>query len=238
MACSTVRAVLARLGSTAVAARAADPPNRYCRRHPGELIHVDVKSSAVRPARQGRARTDGERQPSRRWDTATSRSTTRPLAYVEILDDEKARPAPRSCGERSPGSPPTPSLSTSHDRQRRGLLLQRSRPRAPACTSDTSAPSPTVLATNGKAERFIQTLRANGPTPSPTRLPPRRRALLPWLDYYNNDDHTQPSATSRPSAASTDERHWDLQLGAASQDHGAALLRAVAGCVLRPRGGA
>ena len=41
---STVSAWLKRIGlGQALAARAAEPPNRYERRHPGELVHVDIK---------------------------------------------------------------------------------------------------------------------------------------------------------------------------------------------------
>ena len=41
---STVCAVLKRIGLNRLSHLAPlEPPNRYCRRHPGELIHVDVK---------------------------------------------------------------------------------------------------------------------------------------------------------------------------------------------------
>ena len=44
MATSTVCAVLKRLGLNRLSKlEPLEPPNRYCRRHPGELIHIDVK---------------------------------------------------------------------------------------------------------------------------------------------------------------------------------------------------
>ena len=44
MATSTVCAVLQRLGLNRLSRLdPPEPPNRYCRRHPGELIHIDVK---------------------------------------------------------------------------------------------------------------------------------------------------------------------------------------------------
>jgi hypothetical protein len=44
MAVSTVCAVLVRLGLNRLGRlEAPEPPNRYCRRHPGELVHVDMK---------------------------------------------------------------------------------------------------------------------------------------------------------------------------------------------------
>ncbi len=44
MATSTVGAVLARLGLNRLSRlEPPEPPNRYCRRHPGELIHIDIK---------------------------------------------------------------------------------------------------------------------------------------------------------------------------------------------------
>ncbi len=44
MAVSTVGAVLARLGLNRLSRlELPEPPNRYCRRHAGELVHLDVK---------------------------------------------------------------------------------------------------------------------------------------------------------------------------------------------------
>jgi transposase InsO family protein len=70
-----------------------EPPNRYCRRHPGELVHIDVKKLA-------RFNVPGHRVISRGPGTHTNRGIgwefvhvaiddTSRLAYLEILRDEK-----------------------------------------------------------------------------------------------------------------------------------------------------
>jgi transposase len=47
MALSTVSAVLLRVGLGKLSRlEPPEPPNRYERRHPGELLHIDIKSSA------------------------------------------------------------------------------------------------------------------------------------------------------------------------------------------------
>ena len=69
MAVSTVGAVLARLGLHRLSRLAPpEPPNRYCRRHPGELIHIDIK-------KLGRFRRPGHRVTGR--GAPGSRSLTR-----------------------------------------------------------------------------------------------------------------------------------------------------------------
>ena len=58
MAVSTVCAVLKRLGLNRLwKLGPVEPPNRYCRRHAGELVHVDVKKARpIRTARTSSAR--------------------------------------------------------------------------------------------------------------------------------------------------------------------------------------
>ncbi len=44
---ATVSRILKRLGLSKLSAlEPAEPPRRYERQHPGELIHIDIKSSA------------------------------------------------------------------------------------------------------------------------------------------------------------------------------------------------
>jgi hypothetical protein len=94
MPTSTVCAVLQRLGLNRLwRLEPPEPPNRYCRRHAGELIHIDIKKF-------GRFDAPGHRVTGRRVGYARNRTagweychvavddTTR-LAYVEILDDER-----------------------------------------------------------------------------------------------------------------------------------------------------
>jgi transposase InsO family protein len=106
MALSTVSAVLKRVGLGKLSRlEPPEPPNRYQRRHPGELIHVDVKKLGRIPTGRAGHRVHGQRQlqlSPRERDAAGRRrklvgweyvhvcidDATR-LAYVEVLDDEK-----------------------------------------------------------------------------------------------------------------------------------------------------
>lgn len=103
MPLSTVSTVLARVGLGKLSR--LEPPNRYQRRHPGELVHVDVKKLGRIKGGAGKRITGGARRHNfeRVTDAAgTPRLTvgweyvhvciddaTR-LAYVEVLQDEKA----------------------------------------------------------------------------------------------------------------------------------------------------
>ena len=54
---------------------------------------------------------------------------------------------------------------------------------------------------NGKVERFNRTLQTEWAYRQVfTTNDERTAALAPWLDYYNTDDATAPSAASRRSA--------------------------------------
>lgn len=94
MALSTVCAVLGRLGLGRMRLlEAPEPPNRYCRRHPGELVHVDVKRLGRfdRPGHRVAGRGPGRHHTYRGTGFEAVHvcidDTTR-LAYVEILDNE------------------------------------------------------------------------------------------------------------------------------------------------------
>ena len=97
LATSTVCAVLRRLGLHRLSRlEPPEPPNRYCRRHPGELIHVDIKKLGRfnQPGLPAHLRQAGYKSHSRRrvgWDVVhVAVDDTSRLAYIEILDDEKA----------------------------------------------------------------------------------------------------------------------------------------------------
>ena len=103
MALSTVSAVLLRVGLGKLSRlEPPEPPNRYERRHPGELLHVDVKKLGTDPelgcrasrARQARPATQPSPSAGKRivgWEFVhvCVDDATR-LAYVEVLADEKA----------------------------------------------------------------------------------------------------------------------------------------------------
>ncbi len=73
--------------------RTAEPPNRYCSRHPGELIHIDIKKLGRfdRPGHRVTGRHAGYRATYRAgWDVVhVAVDDTSRVAYVEILDDER-----------------------------------------------------------------------------------------------------------------------------------------------------
>ena len=129
LATSTVCAVLVRLGLNRLSKlEPPEPPNRYCRRHPGELIHVDVK-------KLGRFDRPGHRVTGRHPNLGASRRVgwefvhvavddTSRLAYVEVLTDERGETAvgflARGCVVRRPWR----DRATRHERQRLALHLE------------------------------------------------------------------------------------------------------------------
>jgi transposase len=198
MALSTVSAVLKRIGLGKLCRLdPLEPPNRYERRHAGELIHVDVKKLARIPQWGAGHRAHGNRrlQRNRRHDGkrivgwecvhVCVDDATR-LAYVEVLADERASTAVAflrraiafyaSHGitvQRVMTDNGSAYRSTIHAFACRTLALRhlRTRPYRPR--------------TNGKAERFIRTLLAgwaHGPIYGSSRE--RTAALDGWLWTY------------------------------------------------------
>jgi hypothetical protein len=105
MALSTVSAMLLRVGLGKLSRlEPPEPPNRYQRRRPGELVHVDVNKLARIPDWGAGHRVHGNRSLQRNRTRAGKRivgcefvhvcvdDATR-LAYVEVLADEKAATA-------------------------------------------------------------------------------------------------------------------------------------------------
>lgn len=192
MATSTVCAVLARLGLNRLSRlEPPEPPNRYCRRHPGELIHVDVKKLGrfTKPGHRATGRGPGHRNRRVGWEAVhICVDDTSRMAYVEILPDEKAATSvgflQRAVAwfaergviiERVMTDNGAPYLSNAWaawcaDHDIRHLRTRPYRPR-----------------TNGKAERFIQTmLREWAYAATYQSSEHRKTALAPWLGYYNN----------------------------------------------------
>jgi transposase InsO family protein len=200
MALSTVSAVLLRVGLGKLSRlEPPEPPNRYERRHPGELIHVDVKKLGRIPSGRAGHRVHGQRrlQRSPRKDGKKTvgwefvhvcvDDATR-LAYVEVLADEKASTAVgflhRAIAfytrhgitvERVMSDNGACYRSTIHAFACRTLGLRhlRTRPYRPR--------------TNGKAERFIRTLLAGWAYGAIYGSSPERTAALDgWLWTYNH----------------------------------------------------
>jgi transposase InsO family protein len=192
MPTSTVCAVLQRLGLNRLwRLEPPEPPNRYCRRHAGELIHIDIKKF-------GRFDAPGHRVTGRRVGYARNRTagweychvavddTTR-LAYVEILDDE-----------RGPTCVAFLRRAIAWFAAHGITVLQIMTDNGSGYCSKVHHAAITELGvrhirtqpyrprTNGKAERFIQTLQREWAYAiAYPNSQQRRRALLPWLEYYN-----------------------------------------------------
>ena len=165
---------LARLGP-------AEPVRRYQRERPGELIHIDIK-------KLGRFARPGHRNKGAGWDfvhVAIDDATR--LAYAEVLPDERRASAAgflvralrwyRDQGvgvERVMSDNGSAYVSKLFARtvRRLGLRHIRTRPYTPK--------------TNGKAERFIQSMLREWAYAAPFPSAEARREDLPnWIRRYN-----------------------------------------------------
>jgi transposase InsO family protein len=189
---STVCAVLKRIGLNRLSKlEPPEPPNRYCRRHAGELVHVDVKKLGrfTRPGHRVTGRGPGRHSSGGKgWDAVhvCVDDATR-LAYVEVLPNELATTtvgfleraiawfAERGVEVRqvmSDNGSPYKSNLWARTCAERGIEHLRTRPYRPR--------------TNGKAERFIQTMLREWAYAATYRSSNQRtKALNPWLEYYN-----------------------------------------------------
>jgi transposase InsO family protein len=200
---STVSAVLLREGLGKRSRLAPpEPPNRYERAAPGELIHIDVKKLPRIVGGAGHRVTGrlGAHVPPTKTDAAGVRRGVigseavhvavddfSRLAYVEVLNDEKAS---TSIGflrraiaffaehgiavQRVMTDNGSPYISRAHALACHQLAIRhlRTRPYRPR--------------TNGKAERFIQTLqRTWAYSRSYSSSAERTAALSAWLHHYN-----------------------------------------------------
>jgi transposase InsO family protein len=199
MALSTVSRWLKRIGLGKRSRLAPpEPPNRYERKRPGELIHVDVKKLG-RISRKGAGhRVTGHRRsqikvgPKRLGATGWEfvhvcvDDATR-LAYVEVLADEKGATAAgflRRAADWFKGMGITVERVLSDNGG-----CYRSAVHAEACAELGMRhlfTRPYRPRTNGKAERFIQTLTnrwAHGAIYGSSAE--RTAALGGWLTHYN-----------------------------------------------------
>lgn len=199
MPVSTVSGILTRIGLGRLSRlEPLEPPNRYERQRPGELVHIDVK-------KLGRIRGVGHRVTGSR---ATQRETRRQgnqvgvagweyvhvciddatrLAYVEVLADEKATTAigflRRAVAHFAAFGVRVEAVLTDNGSAYRatihsvacralGIKHLRTRPYRPR--------------TNGKAERFIRTLLGGWAYAAIYgNSQERQRALAGWIDFYN-----------------------------------------------------
>lgn len=168
-----------------------EPPNRYERRHPGELVHIDIKKLRMigRAGKRALGQSAGRKTRGAGWEfvhVAVDDATR--LAYVEVLENEKAstsigflRRAVRFFDaygvtiRRVMTDNGSAYRSTAHALacRRLGIRHLRTRPYRPG--------------TNGKAERFTRTMLdgwAYGAIYKDSWQ--RRDALAGWLDFYNH----------------------------------------------------
>jgi transposase InsO family protein len=204
MALSTVSAVLLRVGlGKRSRLEPPEPPNRYERRHPGELLHVDVKKLARIPEWGAGHRVHGNRRLQRNL-TKTNAAGQRErqvgweyvhvciddatrLAYVEVLGDEKATTAVGFL-RRAVAFYAAHGITVKAVMSDNGACY-RSTIHAFACRAlgvRHLRTRPYRPRTNGKAERFIRTLLAGwayGAIYGSSRE--RTAALAGWIDFYN-----------------------------------------------------
>lgn len=199
MALSTISRWLRQIGLGRLSRlQPPEPPNRYERSRPGELVHLDIKKLGRISVRGAGHRVTGHRRsqvqvgPERRGGTGWEfvhvcvDDATR-LAYAEVLSDERGPTAAgflrravqwfASMGvtveavmsDNGPCYRATVHAAACRELRLKHLFTQPYRPR-----------------TNGKAERFIQTLQnrwAYGAIYGSSAE--RTRALSGWLTHYN-----------------------------------------------------
>ena len=192
MAVSTVCAVLLREGLNRLSKLdPVEPPNRYVRAVPGDLVHLDIKTMGrfARPGKRVLGKGPGRHTHQAGWEAVhvAVDDATR-IAYVEVLPNQTAATTigflhralawftslgitVREVMTDNGSAYVSKAWATSCAEH--GLVHIRTRPYRPR--------------TNGKAERFIQTLlREWAYVRTYQSSDHRHRALPHWLRYYNH----------------------------------------------------
>jgi transposase InsO family protein len=202
LALSTVSLWLRRIGLGRRSRLAApEPPNRYERRRPGELVHVDIKQLGRISAKGAGHRVLGHRhsQIKRRSEDGTRIPATG-FEYVHVAVDDHSRLAYCEVLEGLTAACAVSFLRRAIDWfKARGIDVE-------AVTTDNGSAyvslthraacaelglrhlriRPGRPRTNGKAERFIQTLQGEWAWGRIYGSSAERRQALPyWLDHYN-----------------------------------------------------
>jgi transposase InsO family protein len=214
---TTVSGILTRIGMGKLGRLGLEPPQSYERKRPGELVHVDVKKLGrieggagwrwrdVHKQHYNRTFTDSDgcRRRTVGWEYVhvCVDDATR-MAYVEVLDDEKAKTAIAFLGravrffrrhgirvERVLTDNGSAYRSTIHALACRilGLKHLRTQPYRPQ--------------TNGKAERFIRTMLGGWAYGAIYGTSTERTAALDgWLWRYNHQRPHGSLGRQPPSA--------------------------------------
>ena len=214
MALSTVSAVLSRIGLGKRSRPVPpEPPNRYERKRPGELDACRRQEARADHIRGAGHRVTGNRASQSAsakrlgatgWEFVHVASTTPPA-----WPTSRCWPTRRSDAERLPAARGRLVREMGHHgragalRQRLLLPLKVHARAAQNSGSATSSPAPTGPRTNGKAERFIQTLTNSWAYGAIYGTSAERTAALPgWLDPLQLQETTRlprPQATRNPS---------------------------------------
>jgi transposase InsO family protein len=194
---STVWKVLRRAGLSHRPAPVKEPANRYEWPCPGDLLHMDT-SRYARFTRPGHRVTGDRSQQSRRWMHPETRvgyeyahaivdDHTR-LAYVELHDDEKAATV-TSFVERALAFFAEHGITTTRLMTDNGFSYVKNRSLAQLLAHHGIrhlTTEPYRPRTNGKVERFHQTMAREWAYGLAYRSSRHRAAALPhWLDHYN-----------------------------------------------------
>jgi transposase InsO family protein len=204
MALSTVSAVLLRIGlGKRSRLEPPEPANRYERKLPGELIHIDIKKLGRIHGSAGKRMRDNPKRayytPRRTGADRHRRNTigweyvhvcvddaTR-LAYVEVLNDEKGHTVAgflrRAVAHYASYGITVERVMTDNGAGYRSALHALACRLAGVRHLRTRPYRPR---TNGKAERFIRTMLGSWAYGAIYATSTERtRALAGWLDHYN-----------------------------------------------------
>jgi transposase InsO family protein len=217
---TTVSGILTRIGMGRLCRLGLEPAERYERKRPGELVHIDVKKlGRIQGGAGWRVRDRKQHYNPRFIDSAGHRRNTvgweyvhvavddaTRLAYVEVLSDEQAKSAIAFLGR------------AIRFFRRYGIKVERlltdngsayrSRIHAIACrilSLKHLRTRPYRPQTNGKAERFIRTLLAGWAYGAIYGSSAERRAALDgWLWRYNHERPHGSLGRKPPSARLTE----------------------------------
>src|SRR5256885_336906 len=191
---STVSVVLQRHGLSRLrdSDRTTGIPIRYVRDHPGELIHVDMKPLARVPEGGGHrvhGRTSLTKHRGGGYEVVhVAVDDASRLAFVQVLPDRRGRTAARFLVDAAAffAEQGVRVERVMTDRAYSYIASRAFRETIASLQVRHKVIRPYRPQTNGKAERFIQTLLAEWAYAKLYRSnQERRRALPKWLHHYN-----------------------------------------------------